>query len=197
MSTWVLSRYNHDISWLKEYTDEYVLYDRSENKLDGCIPMPNIGSDWYDKLTYIIDNYDDLPDTIILIKANLFKYITKEEFDLVKDNQLFTPLLTQHHKVYEPICRYINGMYEEINNAWYIGSHPIKHDIKELMELLGIWGKEYVQFAPGSNYIVTRDVIHRYSKDFYGKLRAYLDWDVYPGECQIMERGIYNLWKDE
>lgn len=196
MSKYVLSRYNHDISWLKDYTDDYILYDRSVEPLKGSIIMPNIGSDWYDKLSYIIDNYNNLPNTIILIKANLFKYISKEEFDEVRENQIFTPLLTKHHKTYIPTCFYSDdGMYNELNDLWYLGSHPCKHNPWELMKLLGIDESFYVKFAPGSNYIVTKEVIHKYPVDFYVKIRSYLDWDIYPGEAQIIERGIYNVWQ--
>lgn len=195
MSTWVLSRYNHDISWIDEYTDDFILYDRSEKPHPGSIVMPNIGSDWYDKLTYIIDNYDNLPDTIILIKANLFKYVTKTEFDHIKDNQVFTPILTQMHHTYFPVCFYSqDGMYNELNDGWYLGSHPCKCNPLELMDLFGIVEKKYVKFAPGSGYIVPRSVIHRKSKEWYGIIREYLKHDVYPGEAQIVERGIYNIW---
>src|SRR3990167_2184405 len=124
---WILSRYNHDIGYLKDYTDDYVIYDRSPEPVEGSIVVPNIGTDWYDKFTYIIDNYDNLPDVAVYTKANIFKYITPEEFELIKDNTTFTTILTQHHKTYEPICRYKNGMYEEINNYWYLGAHPAKY----------------------------------------------------------------------
>lgn len=193
---WFLSRYNHDIDYLKDYTDDYVLYDRSELPIPSSIVVPNIGSDIYDKFTYIIDNYDNLPDVAVYTKANIFKYITPLEFEKIKDNKTFTPILTQHHKVYEPVCRYVDGMYEEMNNMWYLGSHPCKTAMipYELQEVLGIGSKEYVKFAPGSNYILTKEDIHRHPKEFYVKLRSYLEWDVYPGEAQIMERGLYYLW---
>lgn len=193
---WIISRYNHDMSYLKDYTDDYVLYDRSETPIEGAIVVPNIGSDIYDKLTYIIDNYDNLPDVAIYTKANIFKYITPEEFDKIKDNKIFTPILTQGHKVYEPICRYVDGMYEEINNRWYLATHPCKsdHTEMELMMILGLSDKQYLKFAPGSNYIVPKENILKHSKEFYKKLRSYLEWDVYPGEAQLMERGLYYLW---
>src|SRR3990167_2059190 len=129
----IISRYEHNMDWLKDYPEaEVIMYDRSKEPMKGSIPMKNIGSDLYDKFTYIIDNYDNLPDVGIYTKANLFKYITKEEFDLVKDNKTFTPLLTKNHKVYNddsgmPVCFYDNqGMFNEINNFWYLYHHPAK-----------------------------------------------------------------------
>lgn len=191
---YVVSRYNQDIEWLKDYTDDYVIYDRSEKPVRNSIVVPNIGSDLYDKFTFIVDNYDNLPDVAVYTKANLFKYITKEEFDKVKDNQIFTPLLTQHHKTYMPVCFYKDGMYHEINNRWYLTAHSAK--VKdELFELLGLNDKKYLAFAPGSNYILPKENILKHSKKFYEKLRSYLEWTIYPGEAQIIERGLYYLWR--
>jgi hypothetical protein len=190
---YIISRYNHDISWIPEYTDDYVLYDRSQEPTPGSIVVPNIGSDIYDKLTYIIENYENLPEIAVYTKANIFKYITKEEFDKIKDNKNFTPILSFKHKVRFPICYYMNGLYHEINNYWYLKSHPAKRK-KELVDFLGIKYKLYLAFAPGSNYIVPRENILKHSKDFYIKLRSFLDWTVYPGEAQIIERSLYYIW---
>ena len=193
---YIVSRYNQDVSWLKDYTKNVVLYDRSEEPLPGATKVPNIGSDIYDKLTYIIDNYDNLPSVAVYTKANLWKYITKEEFDEVKDNKCFTPLLTQHHKTYLPVCYYKNGLYYELNNYWYLESYPCKSQ-ENLIELLGLLNNvtTYHGFAPGSNYILPRENILQHTKVFYMKLRSFLEWSVYPGEAQIIERNLYNIFK--
>lgn len=190
---YVISRFNHDISWLDDYTDDYVIYDRSDKPVEGSIRVPNIGTDIWDKFTYIIDNYENLPDVAVYTKANIFKYISKEEFDKIKDNKTFTPILTQHHKTYLPVCYYKDGLYYEINNGWFLAAHPARSI--ELYRILGLEGKKYLGFAPGSNYILPKENILKHSKRFYEKLRAYLEWTIYPGEAQIMERGLYYLWR--
>lgn len=233
---YVVSRYNHNIDWLPEYTDDIVLYDRSDIPANNSIGVLNLGSDIADKLKFIIDNYDNLPEIAVYTKANLFKYITREEFDLIKDNQTFTPILTKNHEekminmeeVRQSVFRqqfpddktknlffrlnrvdpnipgemkrfsfYENGIYNELNIPAYWNTHKTKtlETIQELMELVGIWDQEYVQFAPGSNYILPRENILKHSKEFYEKLRSYLDWAVYPGEAMILERALYKLWK--
>ncbi len=191
---YIISRYNHDLDWLKEYTDDYVLYDRSEQPLEGAIVVPNIGTDLYDKFTYIIDNYDNLPDVAVYTKANLFKYISKEEFDKIKDNKVFTPLLTQHHKPKMPVAYYKDGMYYEINNYWYLIEHAAKH-AREIKDLFNMDERDYNGFAPGSNYIVPKENILKHPKEFYVKLRNFLKWTVYPGDAQLIERNLYYLWK--
>lgn len=192
----ILSRYNHDISWLSDYTSDFVIFDRSEVPLADTIVVPNLGSDIYDKFTYIIENYDNLPEVAVYTKANLFKYITVEEFNKLKDNKEFTPLLTQGHKTYKPVCYYRDGMYYEINNRWFLQAHrTITHEVAdELYRLLGLEDLEYIPFAPGSNYILPKENILQHPKEFYEKLRSYLEWTIYPGEAQIIERGLYLLW---
>lgn len=239
MSKWIISRYNHDISYLKDYTDDYILYDRSEVPIEGSIVVPNTGSDLYDKFTYIIDNYDNLPDVAVYTKANIFKYCTPEEFELIKDNKTYTPIFTKHHKETtidlgkthkevlemryptEEMTQLIHrmnlmhlppevrkfsfydadGMYNELNIPAYLQSRPTKDFFQEckifeeLQGLLGILGREYLQFAPGSNYILPKENILKHPKAFYEKLRSYLDWDVYPGEAMVVERGLHTIWR--
>lgn len=231
---YVISRFNHGIGWLSDYSADYVLYDRSTNPLPGAIVVPNIGSDVLDKLSFIIDNYDNLPDVAVYTKANLFDYIRPKEFELLKDNQLFTPLFSKFHpetmidldaiavemipRIAEypekdkPLFYRLNmigkggahkysfydeeGMYNELNVPAYLAGHnPKSWDLVEpLMKLLGIWDQEYIKFAPGSNYILPKENILKHPKQFYEELRSYLDWSVYPGECMIIERGLYNIW---
>lgn len=211
---WIISRYNHDISYLPKYTNDYVLYDRSEEPLEGSIVVPNIGSDIYDKFTYIIDNYDNLPEVAVYTKANIFKYITEEEFDLIKDNTTFTPILTQNHKEVlqdygmpepgKPFSYYEDGMYYELNYPSYLRSNKTREPIWSyaetfkifsLVKLLGLDQMKYTPFAPGSNYILPKENILQHPKEFYEELREYLKWDRYPGEAMIIERGLYSLWK--
>ena len=210
MPNFMVSRYNQDVNWIQEYAPSMILYDRSDEPHPGAIIVPNLGTDIADKLHFIISNYNNLPPVMIYTKANLWKYITKEEFDKVKDNSFFTPLLTKNHKeikydgteeyvkrhgTNKDVCYYDNGIYWEINNLWYLNSHPCKHDPREVMKTLGIDNLEYVPFAPGSNYILTAQDILKHPREFYIKLYNYLQWAVYPGEAQIIERGLYTIFR--
>ena len=200
MINFVVSRYNQDVSWVGQYSPSMILYDRSDNPVPGSNIVPNLGTDISDKLHFIITNYNNLPPVAVYTKANLWKYISQPEFDKVKNNSSFTPLLTMNHRTYKgedgkDVCFYKDGIYWEINNMWYLNSHPIKYDPKEIQALMGIDKMEYVPFAPGSNYILTAEDIRRHPVEFYIKLYNYLQWAVYPAEAQIIERGMYTLWR--
>ncbi len=200
---YVLINYNFDPSWVKEYTSDYLIYDRSDDGHDWCkdldqskvIRTENRGNVDYDRLSYLIDNYDNLPEVFLLSKSNLFKFITLGEFVQVKDNNYFTPLLTQSHKTHEPVCRYDRGIYEEINNSWFVPSCESKFKTyPEWAEYMGLPSPEYLQFAPGGNHILTREDVHKYSKEFYIKMRQTLEHTKLPAEAHYVERSMYNMW---
>ncbi|MEK6883085.1 MAG: DUF3431 domain-containing protein, partial [Nanoarchaeota archaeon] len=161
------------------------------------IKVPNIGWDIYDKFTYIIDNYDNLPESMILTKGNIFKYITKEEFDEICNNDFFTPILTKHHKTYMPICFYgEDGIFNEINNSWYLNDLKTKYfnSYNGFAKHFGFPTPQYLKFAPGSNYIVTKENILWYPKEFYKRLRDCVSYSALPGEAQVIERCLYTMW---
>lgn len=195
---YVLTHYSGDWEWVKEYTDDYLIYNRTDEEIPGSIKRHNLGDADYDRLSYIVDHYHELPDVFLLSKSNLLeKFITKEEFDAVKDNTVFTPLLTQNHKVYEPVCRYVDGIYEEINNSWYMPAldHKYFDNYADFAKAFFLPNPDYLRFAPGGNYIVRRDDVHKYSKEFYDDLRSILPYSQHPGEAHMIERTYFTLWQ--
>lgn len=202
----ILVNYNFtpNMDWLG---DDYLIYDRSDSKdylkdfpQDNIIYSENVGNVDFDKLNYIIDNYDNLPDVFLWAKANLFKYISREEYEKVKDNKTFTPLLTQNHKTYDDsngaVCYYSGGMYYERNNNWYLNQFTTKyfHSYGDFAQAFQLPNPPYIPFAPGGNYILTRDTIHKYSRDYYEKMASILPYCQLPGEAQMLERSYYTLW---
>lgn len=191
----IASHYAGDYSWITDYTRDYFIYNRTDCLLPNRKDVPNVGNADYDKLCYLVDNYWNLPDVFLLTKSNLFKFITKEEFDVVKNNTTFTPLLTQHHKVYEPVCRYVDGIYEEVNNSWYAPQFERKFDTyNDWADYMGLLKPDYLRFAPGGSYILTPQEIHRYPRHFYAKMRDTLSHAVLPAEAQYCERSYFTLW---
>ncbi len=202
----VLVNYNFTPTWLLTSGLDYLIYDRSDSRdwlkdfpQDRIIVTRNIGQVDFDKLTYLYENYDSLPDVFLWGKTNLFKYISEEEWEAVKDNKVFTPLLTQNHRAYADelgeLCYYKDGMYYERNSMLY--GLPFKY-----AEHFHIWEKlfgwehiEFIPFAPGGNYILTKETVHKQPKWLYATMRDMLPHSVEPAEAQCCERSYYLLWK--
>ncbi len=200
---------NYNFTPDKEFLgDDYVIYDRSDSSTwlegfpeDKIIKTDNRGNVDHDKLNYLIDNYHKLPEVFLWGKTNLFKYITKEEYELVKDNQTFTPLLTQNHKVYSDklgqVCYYSGGMYFERNDNWYV--HEMDYHIPTFNHFTDYLNLPrlgyYLPFPPGGNYILTRERVHRYGIDLYKRMADTLPFTKLPAEAHMCERLYYSLWK--
>jgi hypothetical protein len=202
----ILVNYNFTPTWLLTSDLDYHIFDRSESKewlkdfpQERITYTENKGNVDYDKLAYLIDNYDNLPDVFLWGKTNLFKYISEEEFEKVKNNKTFTPLLTQNHKVYSDrngvVCYYSGGIYHERNDSWFL------HEVPGRIESWNAWAQGlqlpqpmYIPFAPGGNYILTRETVHRYSVDYYKKIFDSLGYTTLPGEAQCAERSYYLMW---
>lgn len=202
----ILVNYNHTPTWLLASDLDYLIYDRSDSDKwledfpkERIIKTRNIGNVDYDKLNYLVTQYHTLPDVFLWGKTNLFKYISEEEFiALPKDR--FTPLLTQNHRTYHDHLGVVNfydqGMYYERNNSWYLHEVPGKFapDWHEWAALFWLPSPAYIPFPPGGNFILTRETVHKYSKEFYEKMRDTLPYTQLPGEAQLAERSYYLLW---
>mgnify|MGYP001577745002 CR=1 FL=1 len=199
----ILTNYNVRPDWIFDYTDDFLIYDRSDSleylsgfPVEKIKRVKNWGNADFDKLEYLIENYDNLPEVFLWSKSNLFKFITKEEFEKVKDNKVFTPLLTMNHKVYEPICRYEGSWYMERNDSWYAPQFERKFNTYNDWALyMGLPTPEYLKFAPGGSYILTSDCVRKYPKTFYIKMKETLNHAVLPAEAQYCERSYYTLWQ--
>lgn len=206
----VLVNYNFTPDWLKDYPEiDYYIYDRSDSKdflkdfdQSKIRYTENLGQVDYDKLTYLVEFYDQLPEVFLWGKTNLFKYITKEEFDWIKNSTTLTPLLTKNHPTYIDRLGQVNyfdkGLYWERNLG--MDGHFAQFNYKYLVTF-GEFAHEfqlpnptYIPFAPGGNYILTREVVHKYSRDYYDKMRNCLSYCQLPREAQFVERAYYLMW---
>lgn len=204
----VLVNYNFTPSWLLESNLDYVIYDRSDSKdylkdfdQSRIRYTENIGQVDFDKLSYLVENYDCLPDVFLWGKTNLFKYISEEEYAKVANNKEFTPLLTQHHQEKVDglgvLCYYEGGMYHERNTMNLASIFDWKYckTYNDFAYVFGLPNPYYIPFPPGGNYILTKDVVHKYSRDYYDDMRNVLNYCREPVEAQWAERSYYNMWK--
>ena len=178
--------HNDDLSWLPK--GEVFIYDHKEQ---------NFGYNIHDYMDWTVKNYDNLDDMVLFTKGNMLKrHITPEEWDKIKDNKTLTPILTQGHHTYLPICFYSEGLFNEVNDYWYLAEHQPRNirNFSELIDLIGMREKSYNAFAPGGCYLVPKENILKHPKEFYEKLLNHVNYTEFPGEAFIIERGLYNIW---
>lgn len=204
-----LINYNYSPEWLERYPElENTIYDRSDDGVARDLTQygkvyrtKNNGDVDYDKLGYLIENYNNLPGVFLWGKTNLFKYVDEEYFKQALAKAEFTPLLKFDHKTYGDkfgiVCKYERDMYWERSDSWFFNNPALAKRVNSWEDWTNIFrlpqGK-FIPFAPGGNYILTKDRVHRYSRDFYEEMREMLPYAMHPAEAHACERSYYLLW---
>jgi len=205
--TIVVSRYNEDIYWVQDYSSNITVYNKGQQIADmSTIISDNFGGNQYDICRFIYDNYDNLPESIVFIQGNPFDHCCKSIFDKLVDNVTFTSLEDYTHIAESDMHRKgPDGGYMEYNNSWFIEAHNTAN---------GLWCKfptfdsfmhslfsdyehlEWIRFAPGSQYIVTRENCLRYSREFWKKLMTYFPTTKVNGgtEAHLVERALWYIF---
>lgn len=71
----VISRYDEDIDWVKNLTYPYTIYNKGEDDISlPNIKLQNLGRESGTYIHHIIQNYEHLPDSLILLQANPFEH---------------------------------------------------------------------------------------------------------------------------
>lgn len=205
-----LVNYNYTPDWLRETELDFRIYDRSDSK-EWLKDFPqkriaytkNMGDVDYDKLGFLVEYYDELPDVFLWGKTNIHKFVDDDSLQKALKANEFAPLLKQDHKTYSDqfgrVCYYGGGLYYERADSWYFNAGGVMaryfQTWQEWALHFGLPLTDYVPFAPGGNYILTRERVHRYSRDFYEEMRSMLNHAQRPAEAQAAERSYYLLWK--
>lgn len=209
----VISNWKSDLEWIKmsKFSKENItIYDRSDNPKDWShlgkfYLSPNVGENIYDIFRFIIENYDDLPDITIFMKGNMiisetcgeYYYATLDRIKKAFEANTFYPIERYHKQCIYP--RVNDGMYMEPNDNGFTYTGMVRKFYNTYNEFLednftNPFFPEYIRFAPGANYVVPKQNILSYSKQFYEKLQSYVSYAIVPLEAHILERALYTLW---
>jgi len=210
----VISQWKNNIDWITKYTNNYLIYDKSNDLPydNHVVKVPNVGYNIYDICHYIYNNYDRLPETIAFLEGNPFDHCREEVFNRLIVRNDFTPI-EAYDNVPESFAhkKDFDGGYMEINNSWYISSHISTHgqetnrffsNYNQFLDVMfeNVAYPEWVRFAPGGQYIVPKQNILFYSRNFYRKIMGFVDYTRIPSESHIVERSLFyiftNKWEE-
>lgn len=209
----VISNWKSDLEWIKisNFSKENItIYDRSDNPRDwshlgNFYLSPNVGENIYDMFRFIIERYDNLPDIVVFMKGNMiysetngeYYYATLEQIKKAFKVNTFYAIERYHGQCNYP--RVNDGMYMEPNDNGFTHTgmeRKYYNTYNEFLEdnFIDPFFPDYIRFAPGGNYVVPKQNILSYSKEFYQKLQSYVDYTTVPLEAHILERALYTLW---
>lgn len=199
----IISRFNEDISWINNYTSNYIIYNKGENLPETYKQkmVPNFGGNQYDIFNYIYTNYNKLPNLIAFMQGNPFDHCLPERFDQLIYNESYTHLFGD--------INYPHGEYFESNNNWYIDAsfngHKPPSKFPSFDEYMHHMFEDYtplstLYFPPGSQLIVEKERCLFYSKEFWKKLMEVIriEWGINGGrEAHIVERSIQLIFENK
>ena len=183
----------------------YVIYAKGplpKNAPKNSIDIPNVGYKIYSYLTYIIGNYDSLPELIVFCKNNLFeRHVSREVFESVCKRQIFTPIEEPERwdKIAFPASVISNdGGFLKLNNNWYLTRYDRRFfqnfDAYYQFVFDAARRPHYQRFAPGANYVVPRNHVLNRSLNFYVNLREFVAHSQYSCESHFIERSLFTIW---
>lgn len=172
----IVARYNENIEWISTLGYTYTVYNKGEyqNRKD-FINVPNKGRESETYLRYIVDNYENLPNTMIFLQGNPYDHCEDLKDQILKYNKQPYYFLGK-----EPIWNYGDG------KPWHPGLN-----IVEIAKLLDVYtGKNKYYFTAGAQFIVTAKTIKKRSLTWWKK--AYEVHEQFPLSPWVYER----LWQD-
>ena len=216
---------NLEDSWVDKWCENYLIYDRYHRfaESEKVKHQKNVGQNVYDIFHFILENYDNLPESTLFCRACLMNQkdtgtprydsngklisngnCTEEFFLSVANNTTFTEIqdftsepwrINGHYNKIGP-----DNSYMELNNSWYFGSHPGKYysNINDFFNDMYVNPEipQYWRFAPGVNYIIPKHHILKYSRKFYERILEILGWDIIVGEAHMIERALYTIFNN-
>lgn len=148
----VICHFKESLEWVSELKHNYVIYNKNpENNHKFENNLPNVGFDTIVYLTYIIDNYNNLPDFVCFSQDNPFyhcdSFIEKVNgFDFKKE---FLPL----------------------GKTYIRDNKDILKQTIEYAKNTGISYSEPIKFINSAQSIVSKDLILKNPIEFYERVR--------------------------
>ena len=131
-SHFVISNFNTDPQDLLQYCQNFTIYDQSNleiarrSVLNLRSPLSrfplNSGHNLTDYFSFFEENWQELPETMALLKGNIIgRHLSREYFERVIGNRHYTFLYEDTN--YKPDQVASSLLYEsgflELNNSWY------------------------------------------------------------------------------
>jgi hypothetical protein len=144
----VINRYHEDLTWIKKYTYDYIVYNKGQACEFETYKTNNIGRESETYLRYIVDNYYNLSDYTMFLQGNPFDHC----------NTL--PYILNNISLYanDSIISLSNDVkIDDINGNPYHKNLPIKPVYDKLFNT--DCNNIKLKFGPGAQYIVPKKFI--------------------------------------
>jgi len=180
----IIHHFNEDLDWISYLNDsyEYIVYSRNLPNSDKVVNIKHDkGVESCAYLQFIIDNYDNLPENMVFIHAHrhswhqddyvdvLIKKLdwTKSYFNI--NNSDIIPLIKNDQEIAEHHFYHRTWSQCYYRKSYKLWVEDVWHDLFD--------GKiempERIEGKCGAQFLVKKEIVKKYSKEFYQRL---LNW---------------------
>jgi len=166
----VISKFKEDVSWAENIEGDLFLYDKSNSKVDGSIPLENKGRESDTYLNHIIRNYEKIQSPCAFLQGNPFDHF---EFTL------------------DAISSYKSGVVflgESLTCDFLGRPHHNGLSVGSAADEIGLKHNSTFNFCAGAQYIVPEGSIKSKPLSWWKKLKDI--HDATPSGPWVFER----LW---
>lgn len=194
----VIARYNESLDWLDtcltpQQRRSVLIYNKGPDPVSSQIKtLPNVGREAHTYLTYIIENYDNLPERVYFLQGDPFPHLQFDpSFDMVQtwfrawDIQIHRDGFSKNIKVNE-----IDQNYRELH------TDPCSLNFGDWMEVHVAPFRSPIQWYTGAIFGVSGANIKNRSKDYYIKLIEEFQ-TLNPETAYYIERCWYYIFNKE
>lgn len=148
----IICHFKENLDWVSDLKHEYIIYNKNpENKNKFEFNLPNVGFDTIVYLTYIIDNYHNLPDYVCFSQDNPFYHCHSflEKVNNFKFNSDFYPLGISYIRDVDDIVK---------QTLEYANKNKIKYKLP-------------IKFINSAQCIVSKKLILKNDIEFYKNIK--------------------------
>ena len=199
-----ISYFEGEYEWIYKLDQtKYIVYNKSDKDLpEGIksIKLKNVGYNLFSYLEFIIKNYENLPDSIIFCKNNIFdRHINKNLFAKLIKRNIFTSLQEKNYLSNSFVSLRISDQgFSEINTSWYKYNYDrlFFADYNDFYRYIfnSTEIPIFLKFSPGGNYLLKKENILLRSKSFYQNLKLFISHSQYSCESHFLERSLETIW---
>lgn len=181
----IIHHFNEDLDWVN-YLDssyDYVIYSRNLPNSDKVVNIKHDkGVESCAYLQFIIDNYDDLPENMVFVHAHRHSWHQDDYVDvLIKkldwtksyyniNNNYITPLIKNDQEIIERHFYHRTWSQCEYRKSYKLWVEDVWSDLfAGQIEM-----PERIEGKCGAQFLVKKEIVKKYSKEFYQRLLSWL-----------------------
>ena len=157
----IVAAYNENLDWLDKINQsDVIIYNKSDKIIENSIKLENIGREAATYFYHIINNYDNLPDYLILLQGNPFEHMEKNinEFNLKNEIETLIENNNSLSGLFNELCYENNNKYPNLNTSAYF-LYFFNNNLPK-----------FFVFLAGCQYIVSKENILNRPLQFYKKI---------------------------